>query len=332
MIAFAPYTFLIVSLLVIPLLVAWGCKVADRHIKRKRHWKKSYGWLISILLVLTIWAMVIYGSTIGFDKLEVCHYTFRSPALPSAFDGYRIVHFSDAHVGSYSGDRQWIREKAVDSINAQHADLIVFTGDLQNIRAQELDEHMQVLSRLKAKDGVVSVLGNHDYSMYIKGTEEEKEANDQAVICKERAMGWTLLLNQHHVIEREGQRIVIAGMENDGNGTRFPQLGDISKTLAGISHDFVVMLEHDPSSWRRKIVPDGRAQLTLSGHTHGMQMAIGRWTPLQLTGRECMGWYHEGRQSLYVTKGLGGVIPFRLGATGEIAVITLALSPSDRTE
>ena len=331
MIAFAPYTFLIISLFVIPMLVVWGCKVADRHIKRKRHWKKSYGWMISIFLVLAIWAAVIYGSTIGFQKLEVQRYTFHSPALPPAFNGYRIVHFSDAHVGSYSGDRKWILEKAVDSINAQHADLIVFTGDLQNIEAHELDEHMKTLTRLKAKDGVVSVLGNHDYSMYVKGTERQKQDNNKAIIRKEQEMGWTLLQNERHTIEREGQRIIIAGMENDGNGKRFPQLGDISKTLADVSNDFIVMLEHDPSSWRRKIVPDGRAQLTLSGHTHAMQMTIGGWTPLQLTGRECNGWYQEGLQSLFVTKGLGGVIPFRLGATGEIVVITLAVpSPSDR--
>ena len=331
MIAFAPYTFLIVSLFVIPMLVVWGCKVIERHTKRKRHWKKSYGWVISLLFVLAIWAAVIYGSTIGFQKLEVQRYTFQSPALPSAFNGYRIVHFSDAHVGSYSGNKKWILEKAVDSINAQHADLIVFTGDLQNIEAQELDEHMQTLSRLKAKDGVYSVLGNHDYSMYLNGTERQKQDNDKAVIRKEQEMGWTLLQNEHCIIEREGERIIIAGMENDGNGKRFPQLGDINKTLDGISNDFVVMLEHDPASWRRKIVPDGRAQLTLSGHTHAMQMTIGGWTPLELTGRECNGWYQEGEQSLFVTKGLGGVIPFRLGATGEIVVITLAVpSPSYR--
>ncbi len=331
MIAFAPYTFLIVSLFVIPMLVVWGCKVIERHTKRKRHWKKSYGWVISLLFVLAIWAAIIYGSTIGFQKLEVHRYTFQSPALPPAFNGYRIVHFSDAHVGSYSGNKKWILEKAIDSINAQRADLIVFTGDLQNIEAQELDEHMQTLSRLKAKDGVYSVLGNHDYSMYLKGTERQKQDNDKAVIRKEQEMGWTLLQNEHCIIEREGERIIIAGMENDGNGKRFPQLGDINKTLDGISNDFVVMLEHDPASWRAKIVPDGRAQLTLSGHTHAMQMMIGGWTPLELTGRECNGWYQKGEQSLFVTKGLGGVIPFRLGATGEIVVITLAVpSPSYR--
>jgi len=331
MVTYAPYTFLIVSLLVVPLLVVWACRVIDRHVQRRWHLKKSYAWVASLLLVLAIWATVIYGSTVGFQKLEVHHYTFRSAALPPTFDGYRIVHFSDAHVGSYSGDKRWILEKAIDSINAQHADLIVFTGDLQNIEPLELDEHMQTLSRLKARDGVYSVLGNHDYSMYFKGSEQQKKANDQAVIRKEREMGWTLLLNEHCTIERDSDHIVIAGMENDGNGTRFPQLGDIGKTLAGVGNDFVVMLEHDPSSWKRKIIPDGRAQLTLSGHTHGMQMAIGGWTPLQLTGRECMGWYHDGQQALFVTKGLGGVIPFRLGATGEIVVITLAVpSPSDR--
>ena len=135
-------------------------------------------------------------------------------------------------------------------------------------------------------------------------------------------MGWTVLLNDHRTIQRDKTHIVIAGMENDGDGIRFPQKGDIAKTLSD-TNGFTILLEHDPSSWRRKIIPDGRAQLTLSGHTHAMQFKLGSWSPLALLGKEWNGWYNEGSQSLFVTSGLGGLIPFRFGAPGEIAVITL---------
>ena len=137
-------------------------------------------------------------------------------------------------------------------------------------------------------------------------------------------MGWTLLMNEHRVIERKGSHIIIAGMENDGDGIRFPQKGDINQTLNSVtSRPFILLLEHDPSSWHRKIIPDGRAQLTLSGHTHKMQFSLFGWCPMTVTGKEVTGWYKEGQQSLFVTAGLGGLIPFRFDATGEIVVLTL---------
>ena len=144
------------------------------------------------------------------------------------------------------------------------------------------------------------------------------------IISLEKQLGWTLLQNEHRYIERGKSRIVIAGMENDGDGKNFPQKGNISKTLKGVDDDdFILMLEHDPSSWRRKIIPDGRAQLTLSGHTHKMQFSLFGWCPLSLTGKEVNGWYNEDEQSLFVSAGLGGLIPFRFGAPGEVVLITL---------
>jgi predicted MPP superfamily phosphohydrolase len=125
------------------------------------------------------------------------------------------------------------------------------------------------------------------------------------------------------MIERGKQHIVIAGMENDGDGKHFSQKGNIGKTLGKSKGDFIIMLEHDPSSWRRKIIPDGRAQLTLSGHTHNAQFSIFGWSPISMTGKETNGWYEEDGQSLFVTAGVGGLIPFRFGATGEIVVLTL---------
>ena len=286
--------------------------------------KKNYGNLIGLMAVPCIWYILVYGSFWGFNKLEVNHHQYRSNELPKAFDGYRIVVFSDAHVGTYTGSKQWLLQRAVDSINAQKPDMIVFCGDLQNIQPSDLYKQVDILSQLKAKDGVFSVLGNHDYAEYVKLDNAGKVANCRETISLERQMGWTLLLNSHRTIERGKQHIIFAGMENDGDGKHFPQKGDINKTLAGTSKDdFILMLEHDPSAWRRKIIPDGRAQLTLSGHTHRMQFAIFNWCPMSLSGKEYNDWYTEGRQSLFVTAGLGGLIPFRFGATGEIVVLTL---------
>ena len=342
------YIYLILlGLIAIPKAVFMLCSITGLGIgklfhRKKRRAFKNYGNLIGLLCVPVIWYIVLYGSFIGFNKLEVNHHTYRSPDLPEDFDGYKVVVLSDIHVGSYTKRNQYVLQRAIDSINAQRPDLIVFTGDIQNTVPQEIYQHLDILSSLKAKDGIYSVLGNHDYGDYICGNTARKVANCRETMSLERQMGWTLLMNEHRYIDREKSSIIIAGMENDGDGIHFPQKGDIKKTLKGVSSSppesggargglnkrsdyrpFVIMLEHDPSSWRRKIIPDGRAQLTLSGHTHKMQFALFGWSPMALLGNEFNDWYTEGNQSLFVTAGLGGLIPFRFGATGEIVVLTL---------
>jgi predicted MPP superfamily phosphohydrolase len=186
-----------------------------------------------------------------------------------------------------------------------------------------------LLAKIKAKDGVFSVLGNHDYAMYVDSLSDFEQYTNLGIRTSiDEELGWNLLLNGRQRIRRGEQYIVIAGMENDGDGKHFPQKGDIKKALKGVGdRDFILMLEHDPSSWRRKILPDGRAQLTLSGHTHKMQFALFGWCPLSVTGKEVNGWYTEDSQSLFVSAGLGGLIPFRFGAPGEIVVITLKTQP-----
>lgn len=313
------WTFLICSSL------GKGCSWIVRKCKKSpRRKPRNYGNLLGVLSVPVVWFILFWGTFVGFNKLEVNHTDYISKDLPKAFDGYRIVLFSDAHVGSYQKHNSWLLQRAVDSINAQKPDMIIFAGDLQNIQPQELYPHIDVLGTLKAKDGIYSVLGNHDYAEYIGGDEAIKAANCKETVSLERQMGWNVLLNEHCTIERDKDRIILAGMENDGDGKWFPQKGDINKTLENVAkHDFILMLEHDPSAWRRKIVKDGRSQLTLSGHTHKMQFSLFDWCPLSLTGKEFNGWYQEGSQQLFVTAGLGGLIPFRFGATGEIVVLTL---------
>ena len=291
---------------------------------KRRQLLERLGVLVALLSIV-----VFFLGRAGFaNQLEVRHQKLSFADLPAAFDGYRIVLFSDAHVGTLNAFGQDYLRQAVDSINTQHPDLVIFAGDLLNKRYGEVEPCREVLSSVKARDGVISVLGNHDYAEYIS----QKDPYDVAEqlgrsVGAHAELGWHLLRNGWQPIQRDSSRIVIAGMENDGEG-RFPQLGDISRTLQGVSlDDFVVMVEHDPTAWRRKILPHCHAQLTLSGHTHGGQFSLFGWSPASLVYRECEGLYQVAGRMLYVTKGLGGVIPFRLGAPGEIVVITLNSQP-----
>ena len=295
--------------------------------KRTHHQPRNYGRIVGFILVAAIWYVAVYGCTTGFSQVKVRHVEYRSALLPASFDGYRIVHFSDAHVGTYDASRQHLLQQFADSINAQRADAIVFTGDLQNREPQEIYPHLKTLSSLKAVDGVYSVLGNHDYSNYINADPSTRLANERETMSLEKQMGWRLLVNEHHSICRANDSIVIAGMANDGDGVHFPQNGNVSATLKGVdSKAFVIMLQHDPTAWRRKILPQSNVQLTLSGHTHAMQFSIFGWSPVQLIYREWGGMFYEGSRAINVSTGMGGFIPFRFGVPGEIVVITLRKS------
>lgn len=307
--------FFIMTLIVAPAVIALLC----RWLAPSKYWKR----VASVITVL-IWMLIGYGSLSGFRQLEVKEIVFVSADLPAAFDGYRIVQFSDAHVATFSGSGEWLLKRAVETINQQQADAIVFTGDLQNIWPEELAEHIPVLSQLHAKDGVYSVLGNHDYAVYQNCDEAQKARNCLLTQQEERKMGWDLLLNEHRVIRRGNDSIVIAGMENWGKVKRMPRQGDVAKTLKGVSDSaFVIMLQHDPSAWREKILPESRAQLTLSGHTHGGQVSLFGWSPASMSYDEWKDTTYEGDRAINVSVGMGALIPFRLGIPGEIVVITL---------
>ena len=317
MILLEPDTYLWLSalalvVLTLPLLVFW------RRMRRRRWLRRCL-----LLALLCFWYVLLYGSFVGVRHLDVRQVEFASKDLPAAFDGYRIVQFSDAHVHSFDGWRRPLLSRAIDSINAQGADLIVFTGDLQNKQPSEIAPYLSELARLKAKDGVLSVLGNHDYAMYLDVDVYQQARNLETTVDCETQAGWHVLVNQWHKVRRGGDSIYIAGMENDGEG-RFPQLGDLTRALHGLSREsFVVMLEHDPTSWRRKILPHSHCQLTLSGHTHGGQLSLLGWSPASLRCHEYAGLYYMGDRAINVSTGLSGVIPFRFGVPPEIVVITL---------
>lgn len=317
------YLFLL-GLIVMPAAVFALCSATGMALRRIFHLHRNYGAPVGLALVAMMLAVLFYGSTAGFSKVVVRHIEYSSSDMPLSFDGYRIVQFSDAHVGTYGHSRQNILAAAVDSINAQQADAVVFVGDLQNMEPNELTPHLIILCSLRAKDGVFSVLGNHDYAAYIDADEKTKQSNCRKMVECQRQMGWTLLRNEHRAIRRGGDSIIVAGMENEGKSDRAPKRGDLGKTLNGVGDKaFVVLLQHDPTCWRSKILPQCRAQLTLSGHTHAAQFAIGGWSPAALIYDEWGGLYYFGDRAINVTTGLGGFVPFRFGVPGEIVVITL---------
>ena len=316
---FAIPFFITVGFVIVPLLLFLLC--------RKFLPNKRYGTVLGILLAAIEISLVAYGMTAGFRPLVVRQVEFASADLPAAFDGYRIVQFSDAHVGSMTGSRQEMVQQLIDSVNAQHPDMIVFTGDMQNITPDELIPSMLYFRQLLAYDGVYAVLGNHDYAVYQNCDDTEKANN--CLLTKEviRKMGFDLLLNEHRIIHRDSDSIVVAGMENWGVAERAPKEGDVKKTLTHpsplTSHLYTLMLQHDPTCWREKILPECNAQLTLSGHTHGGQFSLFGWSPVALTYDEWQGMTYEGDRALYVSTGAGSLIPFRLNQPREIVVITL---------
>lgn len=288
-------------------------------IRTNRNWGHYIGILLGCFAVGTF----IYGLTYGVSNIQVKHVDLYFKDLPKSFDGYRIVHVSDLHLGTFNGWRSKILKAEMDSIEKQKANLICFTGDLQNIRPEEV-EKMASLIRQPMK-GTISVLGNHDYTEYIKGDAKEKAAEEVRLInAEEKILKWTLLRNQNTEITSPAKEsIYVCGTENDGRPP-FPNYSNYRKAMQGIGpNSFVIMLQHDPSAWKRSILPKTTAQLTLSGHTHGGQMQIFGWRPTSIRQQEDYGLYEQNGHYLYITAGLGGLVPFRLNMPNEIAVITL---------
>ena len=202
--------------------------------------------------------------------------------------------------------------------------MIVFTGDLVNSSSEEIGQFTSVLSRMEARDGILSVLGNHDYCLYKQYTGSDSPERELAEVIRiEEAVGWRLLRNESIRIMRGNDSIVIVGVDNAGS-RMFPDKSDLPKALRGLSEEeFKILLSHDPSHWRREVLPTTGIDLTLSGHTHAMQFKIGNWSPSKWTYPEWGGLYKEGKQQLYVSTGIGENIAFRFGAYPQIVVLTL---------
>lgn len=247
--------------------------------------------------------------------------------LPEAFKGMRMVHISDIHSGSFQDIRAV--NKGIDLILKQQPDLIVFTGDLVNDRATEMEPYQNSFGRLTAPLGVFSTLGNHDYGDYVQWPTAQAKLDNLEALKKVHAnMGWRLLMNEHVLLEKNGEKIALLGIENWGAKARFPKYGKMDLAYPGTENiPFKILLSHDPSHWDAQILPEYPGiDLMLSGHTHGMQFGLEnpyfKWSPVQWMYKQWAGLYEQGAQKLYVNRGYGFIgYPGRVGILPEITVI-----------
>ncbi|RED44376.1 hypothetical protein DFQ10_10358 [Winogradskyella eximia] len=272
---------------------------------------------------------LLYGMFQGKYNFRVLNYTLHFDDLPEAFDGYKITQISDIHSGSF--DNKEKIEYAIDLINEQKSDVLLFTGDMVNNKASEMLPWMETFGRLKAKDGKFSILGNHDYGDYVDwNSKEEKNQNLEELKNIQKEMGFDLLLNESRYLEKNGQRLALVGVENWGKGP-FKKAGDLEKAASQIqSEDFKILMTHDPSHWEARVLRDPyHYHLTLSGHTHGMQFGIEipgwiKWSPAKWRYKYWAGIYTELNQHINVNRGFGYLgYPGRVGIWPEITVIEL---------
>jgi len=300
-------------------------------IRRLFYWGDGRSLFLS-WLGLGLGSLILFALIYGFsNKYNYKLHRIRLTAenLPNPFKGLKIIQLSDIHSGSLSDPAAV--GKGIDRILAEKPDLILFTGDLVNNLASEVGDYQRVFSRLEAPMGVFSVLGNHDYGDYA-GWEsaEAKKANLDRLKQIQKDMGWRLLMNEHVLFEKGGERIALLGIENWSAKARFPKYGQLDLAYPGTETvPFKILMSHDPSHWDAEVRPRyPDIDLMLSGHTHGMQFGFElpglRWSPVQFLYKQWAGLYEAGRQRLYVNRGYGFIgYPGRFGILPEITVIEL---------
>lgn len=275
----------------------------------------------------------IHGITNRY-RYQVRKVRIRFPNLPTAFSGLRIVQISDIHSGSF--DNPEAVSKGIDQILALKPDIIFFTGDLVNDRSSEVGLYKEIFARLKAPMGVYSILGNHDYGDYVEWPSLEAKKDNLEQLKKIQAeMGWRLLMNEHLIFERGGEKIALIGIENWGAKAHFPKYGSMKNAYEGLAEQeipFQMLLSHDPSHWSAQVIPEyPDVDLTLSGHTHGMQFGIElpfmKWSPAQYIYKQWAGLYQQGKQYIYVNRGFGFLgYQGRFGIMPEITLLELTKS------
>ncbi|MBZ9787245.1 metallophosphoesterase [Psychroflexus sp. CAK57W] len=272
---------------------------------------------------------LLYGMYKGKYNFKVLSYELEFDNLPEEFDGYTLTQISDIHSGSFDNEEEI--NYAIDLVNEQESDVILFTGDLVNNLAEEMKPWIPVFSRLKAKDGVYSILGNHDYGDYYQFvSEDKKQENFKDLVKVHSELGWDLLRNEGREIQRGEHKLHVIGVENWGKGG-FKKAGDFEKAAEGVDpEDFKILMSHDPSHWDEVIKNHEKdVQLTLSGHTHGMQFGIEipgwfKWSPVQYRYEQWAGLYENARRFINVNRGFGYLAyPGRVGIWPEVTVIKL---------
>ncbi len=273
-------------------------------------------------------ASMIYGIGIGRFDFTVRKHILSFTNLPKAFEGFKILQLSDFHIGSFIPHIERV-EQAVELVNQQEADIIVFTGDFVNNVSSEVDKFVSILSRMYARIGKYSILGNHDYGDYVRWDNPQKKVDNLIrLIDQQNNSGFDVVMNEARQIRIGDEHISLLGVENWGMPP-FPQYGDLGKALSSANEsDFKVLLSHDPTHWDAQVVGKTNIDLTLSGHTHGAQFGIEipgwRWSPVNIRYTQWGGLYNNEQQHLYVNTGIGFIgFPGRVGMPPEITVLTL---------
>tara|TARA_R100000935_G_scaffold36196_1_gene57143 strand:+ start:282074 stop:283291 length:1218 start_codon:yes stop_codon:yes gene_type:complete len=329
---FVPKLLLIIFLFgedIVRLFVGLFAKIGGNEAKFYLPSRRKFISSIALGVAAIPFASLLYGMIQGKYNYKVLKYALEFDDLPEAFDGYTLTQISDVHSGSFDN-----KEKiayGIDLINEQKSDLILFTGDLVNNVAEEMQPWKELFGSLTAKDGVYSVLGNHDYGDYVSWNSKEEQAKNLLDLkALQAAMGWRLLLNENVTLERNGETLKLIGVENWGAGG-FKKAGDLNKACEGIAQsDFKILMSHDPSHWQEEVkAHDKNIHLTLSGHTHGMQFGIEipgwfKWSPVKYRYENWAGVYEEFGRYINVNRGFGYLgYPGRVGIWPEVTVITL---------
>jgi uncharacterized protein len=286
----------------------------------------SLGWILGSIPFLTM----TYGMIRNPYRFKLYREKIKLQNLPANLLGLKIIHISDIHSGSFT-QKEAVR-KSIQMINQEDPDLVFFTGDLVNNKSSEMLEFMDVFNGIKAKYGVYSILGNHDYGHYNNWSEQDRIEDLHKLIDIHRQLGWQLLLNEHKIIDINGHTMAIIGVENYSAHPRFPKYGDLEKACKGCeTADVKLLLSHDPSHWEDQVTKSYQdIAVTFSGHTHGMQFGIEipgwfKWSPVQYVYPQWAGLYQKDKQYLYVNRGLGFLgYAGRVGILPEITSIELS--------
>lgn len=301
--------------------VGWiGCKIAGVGLPYR------YFGIAALIIVILFWSALAYGYFWGRWKVESVALEYTHKDIPEAFDGFKIIHISDLHLSTFDDSPERL-DTFIEEINQNCPDIVCFTGDMVTVGRSEAEPYTDILKKISATRGVLSVLGNHDFMIYVfKRNSNREMAVKELAEYQESVLGWNLLRNENAVVEAEdSSKITFLGVDNANfNNQGFPTIhrGDLKKAMEG-TDGFRILLTHDPSHWKAEVLPETDIPLTLSGHTHSAQIKIFGWTPAKWSFNEISGRYDSGNQTLYINVGLGCTAPFRIGVNPEVTIITL---------
>ena len=301
--------------------VGWiGCKIAGVGLPYR------YFGIAALIIVILFWSALAYGYFCGRWKVESVALEYTHKDIPEAFDGFKIIHISDLHLSTFDDSPKRLNT-FIEEINRHCPDIVCFTGDMVTVGRSEAEPYTDILKKISATHGVLSVLGNHDFMIYgFKRNSNREMAVEELAEYQESVLGWNLLRNENAVVEAEdSSKITFLGVDNANfNNQGFPTIhrGDLKKAMEG-TDGFRILLTHDPSHWKAEVLPETDIPLTLSGHTHSAQIKIFGWTPAKWSFNEISGRYDSGNQTLYINVGLGCTAPFRIGVNPEVTIITL---------